>query len=88
MASAPPEPCALVSVSTGRGTGRLGDEPGENDIFVWYAYAGSDLDEGERLGAPLRRVARPIAEQVEVLSSPELQAVTGEVSGPARRHYW
>jgi hypothetical protein len=88
MASAPPELCALVGVSTGRGAGRLSDEPGERDVSIWYAYTGVDLDEGERLGAPLRRAARPIAEQVEVLSYPELQSATGEASGPGRRHYW
>ncbi len=88
MASAPPELCSLVGISTGRGAGRLGDESGERDVYVWYAYIGAELDEGERLGAPLRRAARPIAELVEVMSYPELQSATGEASGPGRRHYW
>jgi FAD/FMN-containing dehydrogenase len=63
MASAPPELCGLVGISTGRGAGRLSDEPGEHDVNVLYAYVGADLDEGERLGAPLGRVARPIADR-------------------------
>ncbi len=88
MASAPPELCSLIGVATGRGAGRLIDEDGNHDLYVWYAYVGADLDEGERLGAPLRRAARPIAEQVEVMSYPELQSATGEASGPGRRHYW
>ena len=88
MASAPPELCGLVGVSAGRGAGRLSDEPGDNDVFVWCAYVGSDLDEGERLGAPLRQAAGPSAEQVEVLSYPDLQSATGDASGPGRRHYW
>jgi FAD/FMN-containing dehydrogenase len=88
MASAPPELCSLLGISTGRGAGRLSDLPGGHDLYVWYAYVGDDLDEGERLGAPLQRAARPIAEQVEVMSYPELQAATGEASGPGRRHYW
>jgi FAD binding domain/Berberine and berberine like len=88
MASAPPELCGLAGVSTGRGAGRLSDKPGQHDVFIWFAYVGSDLDEGGRLGGPFRRAARPIAEQVEVLTYPELQSATGEASGPGRRHYW
>src|SRR5262245_13700485 len=88
MASAPPDLCGLLGVSTGRGAGRLSDEPGGHDVSVWYAYAGADLDEGERLLAPIRRAAHRIAEQVEVLSYSELQSATGEGSGPGRRHYW
>jgi FAD/FMN-containing dehydrogenase len=88
MASAPPELCGLLGISTGRGAGRLSDEPGQHDLYVWYAYVGAELDEGERLGAPLRRAARPIGEQVEVMSYPQLQSATGEASGPGRRHYW
>jgi FAD/FMN-containing dehydrogenase len=88
MASAPPELCSLIGVSTGRGAGRLSDEPGDHDLYVWYAYVGADLDEGERLGAPLRRAARPIAERVEVMSYPGLQSATGDASGHGRRHYW
>jgi FAD/FMN-containing dehydrogenase len=88
MASAPPELCGLVGVSSGRGAGRLGDEPGDHDLYVWYAYVGPDLEEGQRRGDPIRRAARPIGEQTEVLSYPELQSATGEPSGPGRRHYW
>jgi FAD/FMN-containing dehydrogenase len=88
MDSAPLELCSLVGVSTGRGAGRLSDETGETDVHVWYAYVGADLRVGERFGASLRRAARPILEQVEVLSYPELQSATGEASGPGRRHYW
>jgi hypothetical protein len=88
MASAPPKLCGLVGLSTGRGAGRLSDEPGGHDVSVWYTYAGADLEEAEQLWAPLRLAARPIAEQVEVLSYPELQSATGEASGPGRRHYW
>jgi FAD/FMN-containing dehydrogenase len=88
MASAPPELTGLIGTSTGRGAGRLSDEPNENDLYVWFVYVGADLDEGERLTAPLRRAAHPTAEQVEVLTYAELQSATGEASGPGRRHYW
>jgi FAD/FMN-containing dehydrogenase len=88
MASAPPELCGLVGVSVGRGAGRLSDEPGDHDVLVWYAYVGTDLDEGRRIGAPLRRAADPAATKVEVMSYPDLQSATGEASGPGRRHYW
>ncbi len=88
MASAPPELCSLIGVSAGRGAGRLSDEADDHDLYVWYAYVGSDLDEGRRLGVPLRRAARSTAEQVELTTYPELQSATGEASGPGRRHYW
>jgi hypothetical protein len=88
MASAPMELCSLIGSSTGRGAGRLGDEPGGHDLYVWCAYVGGDLDEGRRLGVPLRRAARPLAEQMDVVSYPELQSATGEASGHGRRHYW
>jgi FAD binding domain/Berberine and berberine like len=88
MASAPPELCGLLGVSAGRGAGRLSDEPGDHDVFVWWAYVGADLEVGERFMAPLRRAAHPSAEQVEVVSYPDLQSATGDASGPGRRHYW
>jgi FAD/FMN-containing dehydrogenase len=88
MASAPPELCGLLGSSTGRGAGRLSDEPGDGDLFVWCAYVGADPDTGRRLVEPLRRAGRSVAEQVEVVSYPELQSATGEASGPGRRHYW
>jgi FAD/FMN-containing dehydrogenase len=88
LASAPPGLSGLIGASAGRGAGRLSDEPDENDLYVWFAYVGADLDEGERLVAPLRRAAHPTAEQVEVLTYAELQSATGEASGPGRRHYW
>jgi FAD/FMN-containing dehydrogenase len=88
MASAPPELCGLVGVSAGRGAGRLSDEPGDHDVFVWCAYIGADLEVGERFMAPLRRAAHPSAEQVEVVGYPDLQSATGDASGPGRRHYW
>ncbi len=89
MGSAPAELCSLVGMETGRGMGRreAAEAPGR-ELYVWYTYAGVDLDKGERLGAPLRRASRPIAEKVDVLSYPELQSATGEGSGPGRRHYW
>jgi len=89
MGSAPPGICSLVGMETGRGAGRLEDAgAAARELYLWFTYAGADLDEGERLGAPLRRVARPVAEQVEVMSYPDLQSATGEGSGPGRRHYW
>jgi FAD/FMN-containing dehydrogenase len=88
MTSAPPELCSLIGLSTGRGAGRLSDEPGEHDLYVWFAYVGADLDEGRRLAGSLGRAARPTAEQVEIVSYPELQSATGEASGQGRRHYW
>jgi hypothetical protein len=46
------------------------------------------MEEGDRLVARFRSVARPVAESAEVLSYPDLQSATGEASGPGRRHYW
>jgi len=89
MGSAPPELCSLVGIETGRGSGRLEDSGSAGrELYLWYTYAGADLEQGERLGARLRRVARPLADQVDVMSYPELQSATGEGSGPGRRHYW
>ncbi len=88
MGSGPPELCGLVGMQAGRGAGTLDDLAGEGELSVWYAYTGADLAIGERLGAPFVRVARPIARQIEVISYPDLQTATGEVSGPGRRHYW
>jgi hypothetical protein len=89
MGSAPPELCSLVGMETGRGSGRLDDlGTTTRELYLWYAYVGADLDRGKRLGDPLRRVARPIAEQADVMSYPDLQSATGEGSGPGRRHYW
>jgi FAD/FMN-containing dehydrogenase len=88
MTSAPPELCSLIGLSTGRGAGRLSDEPGEHDLYVWFSFVGADLDEGRRLAGSLGRAARPTAEQVEIVSYPELQSATGEASGQGRRHYW
>ena len=89
MGSAPPELCSLVGMETGRGAGRL-ESPSSaaRELYVWYSYVGADLEEGERLGAPLRSVARPLAEQIDVMSYPDLQSATGDGSGPGRRHYW
>jgi FAD/FMN-containing dehydrogenase len=89
MGSAPSELCSLVGVEAGRGAGRLEDAGSDaGELYLWYTYAGVDLGEGERLGASLRHVARPVAEQVDVMSYADLQAATGEGSGPGRRHYW
>jgi hypothetical protein len=89
MGSAPPEICSLVGMESGRGAGRQEDSgAAARELYIWYTYAGADLDEGERLGAPLRRVSRPVAGQVDVQSYPDLQSATGEGSGPGRRHYW
>lgn len=85
---APPELCGLLGIGPGRGTGQLQDGRATRELYVWYAYVGAQLDEGRRLGAALRRVARPLVEQEDVMSYPDLQAATGEASGPGRRHYW
>jgi hypothetical protein len=89
MDAAPPELCALVGIGPGRGSGTL-DSDGESsrEVYVWYTYAGEDLDTGRRLGASLQGIAPTVAEQVDVMSYPEVQAATGEASGPGRRHYW
>ena len=88
MGSAPPELCTLVGMETGRGTGRLGEDAASRELYVWYTYAGTDQEKGERFDAQLRSVARPLAEQLDVMSYPDLQSATGEASGPGRRHYW
>jgi hypothetical protein len=45
-------------LSTGRGAGRLSDEPGEHDLYVWFAFVGaiSTKDGGLRIA---RSAARP-----------------------------
>jgi FAD/FMN-containing dehydrogenase len=89
MASAPAELCGLAGMAAGRGTGSLEDSSAAgNEAYVWYTYAGPDLDTGDRLGEPLLAVARPVARQREVMAYPDLQAATGDASGPGRRHYW
>jgi FAD/FMN-containing dehydrogenase len=88
MASAPPELCGLLGMATGRGSGRETEGVANREVYIWYVFAGKDPEEGKRLGAPLRRVPRSIAEQARVLSYPDLQSATGEASGPGRRHYW
>jgi hypothetical protein len=85
---APPELCGLIGIGPGRGTGQLSDGVADRELYVWCAYAGENLDEGRRLAAGLPKVARPLVEQVDVMSYPDLQAATGEGSGPGRRHYW
>src|SRR4029450_9037194 len=54
----------------------------------WYTYVGKDLDVGRRLGVSLEGIAPAVAEQVDVMSYPDVQAATGDSSGPGRRHYW
>jgi FAD/FMN-containing dehydrogenase len=89
MASAPPELCGLAGMAAGRGTGSLEDSSAAgNEVYVWYTYAGPDLDQGEGLGRPLRAAARPVAQHREIMAYPDLQAATGDASGPGRRHYW
>ena len=89
MGSAPPELCSLAGMETGRGSGRAESASASGpELYVWYVFAGPDLEEGERLGAPLRRVAQSIATKADVLSYPDVQSATGEGSGPGRRHYW
>ncbi|MGH7711976.1 MAG: FAD-binding oxidoreductase [Gemmatimonadaceae bacterium] len=89
MDAAPPELCALVGIGPGRGSGTL-DSDGESsrEVYVWYTYVGQDLDVGRRLGASLQGVARTVVEQVDVMRYPDVQAATGDASGPGRRHYW
>lgn len=86
--NAPPELCGLIGIGPGRGTGQLGDGVAARELSVWCAYAGANLDEGRRLTAALTKVARPLDEQTDVTSYPDVQAATGEASGPGRRHYW
>jgi len=89
MAAAPPELCALIGIGPGRGSGTLdSDGASSREVYIWYTYAGKDLDVGRRLGTSLKRIAPAVAEQIDVMSYPEVQAATGESSGPGRRHYW
>ena len=89
MDAAPPELCALIGIGPGRGSGTLdGDGASSREVYIWYTYVGKDLDVGRRLGASLEGIAPAVAEQVEVLGYPDVQAATGDGSGPGRRHYW
>ena len=88
LQNAPPELCGLIGLGPGRGTGQLRDGVTARELYVWCAYAGEHLDDGRRFAAALSEVARPLIQQVDVISYPDLQAATGEASGPGRRHYW
>lgn len=87
MDSAPRALCSLAGVESGRGTG-LTESATSHEVYVWYTYAGDDLDEGRRLGRPLLDVPGAVEDSSEVLTYPALQSITGEASGPGRRHYW
>jgi hypothetical protein len=82
MDSAPRALCSLAGVESGRGTG-LTESAKSHEVYVWYTYAGDDLDEGRRLGRPLLDVPGAVEDSSEVLTYPALQSITGEASGPA-----
>ncbi len=91
MRAAPPELCSLIGMRSGRGSGRLESESAGSagrELYVWYVFAGRDLEKGRQVAAPMHHAARPIAEQADVVSYPDLQSATGAASGPGRRHYW
>ena len=89
LASAPLTLCGLAGMQASRGAGPLETSSTETrELSIWCVYAGPDLEEGERLLAPLRRAASPIAEQIRVMPYPEVQSATSDGSGPRRRHYW
>jgi len=89
MDAAPPELCALVGIGPGRGSGTLdSDGASSREVYLWYTYVGEDLDTGRRLGASLQGIAPAVAEQVDVMSYPDVQSATGDATGPGRRHYW
>jgi len=88
MDAAPAEVCGLVGIGPGRGSGTLESDGSSREAFIWYTYVGKDLEQGRRLGASLEAIAPALGELVDVMSYPDLQAATGDVSGPGRRHYW
>jgi len=89
MDAAPPELCGLIGIGPGRGSGTLdSDGASSREVYIWYTYVGKDLDVGRRLGVSLEGIAPAVAEQVDVMSYPDVQAATGDSSGPGRRHYW
>ena len=89
MDAAPPELCALVGIGPGRGSGTLDvDGASSREVYIWYTYSGRNLDEGRRLGGLLQGIAPTLAEQIDVMTYPEVQAATGDGSGPGKRHYW
>jgi FAD/FMN-containing dehydrogenase len=89
LAVAPRELCGLADMTAGRDGGELATgSAGTRELITWLVYVGSDLEEGERLAAPLARTARPIAESARVMTYPEVQSVTSDASGVRRRHYW
>jgi len=89
MNAAPPELCALVGIGPGRGSGTLDvDGASSREVYVWYTYSGRNLDVGRQLGGFLKGLAPTLAEQIDVMTYPEVQAATGDGSGPGKRHYW
>jgi FAD/FMN-containing dehydrogenase len=89
LAAAPRELCGLAGMQAGRGGGELESASTEaRELIAWLVYVGADLEEGERLAAPLARAARPTAESARVMTYPEVQSVTSDASGARRRHYW
>ncbi|HUF58653.1 MAG TPA: FAD-binding oxidoreductase [Actinomycetota bacterium] len=89
LAVAPRELCGLADMAAGRDGGELASgSAGTRELITWLVYVGADLEEGERLAAPLARVARPIAESARVMTYPDVQSVTSDASGVRRRHYW
>jgi FAD/FMN-containing dehydrogenase len=54
-------------------------------ILTWF---GADLDAGQRVLAPLRRLAPPLVDDVAHRSYLELQAMTDPANRPGFRNYW
>jgi len=89
LAAAPRELCGLADMAAGRDGGDLGhSSPETREFIMWLVYVGPDLEEGERLVAPLARAAQPTAESARVMTYPEVQSLTSDDSGVRKRHYW
>jgi FAD/FMN-containing dehydrogenase len=60
------------------------DRVGELSVLVAFCYAG-DLDEGERVVAPLRTLAEPIVDAVMPMPYPGMFDLTRDLAKPGRR---
>jgi FAD/FMN-containing dehydrogenase len=55
---------------------------------VSWIWVGDDLEEGERVAAPLHRAATPLAEVVQPMTYVKLQSFALSPERAGKRHYW
>jgi FAD/FMN-containing dehydrogenase len=60
---------------------------GHKAVGVFVCYSGDDLEEGERVIAPLRRLGTPAMEQIGPMPYTVVQTIFNEAAVPHRRYY-